>query len=131
MSVFLKVAVLFCLVTLWGGASAALYKWVDEEGVTHFTTTAPPTLAGQIVTPTGSYNEADDIFNDDMPGVKCYLGDITKDKKPKTGDMNDLVIMSVIIGTPKSMFDSNPVLRSEFSSCFPCHRCIFQCVHRR
>jgi len=83
-----------------------------KPGFTGSPTTAPPTLAGQIVTPTGSYNEADDIFNDDMPGVKCYLGDITKDKKPKTGDMNDLVIMSVIIGTPKSMFDSNPVLRN-------------------
>ena len=45
MSVFFRTALMCLLFAWWGMASAALYKWVDEKGITHFTTTLPPEAA--------------------------------------------------------------------------------------
>lgn len=47
MSVFFRAVLICFLFAWWGTATAVLYKWVDEKGVTHFTTTLPPEAAAQ------------------------------------------------------------------------------------
>lgn len=47
-----------------------------------------------------------------LPGVKCYISTISKSKRP-IPNFKDLVIASVMLGQPRTIFDGHPELRQQ------------------
>lgn len=91
------VLLLTALLTTTAAEAAKMYRWVDEDGVTHFSTRQPPRqnadktkLQGGIVTDPGSVNESrglatikrKDLINPGWQGCKSRLCQVVQQIDP-------------------------------------------------